>query len=139
MHGSTLSDVPGLTLLIGAGPGSAFVALTIASARGVEAEHFGVAGGLTNMTRQVGGAIGLAVLTAVATSHNHAAAHSLTAVNDGFQAALVVAAAIAAVLLAAVVLPGGKRTAPDPRVAPAAAWRPGNARNSSTSRRKASP
>jgi hypothetical protein len=89
----------------------AFVAVTIAAADGIETEHAGLAGGLINMTQQVGGAVGLAVITAVATSHIHAGVHSPAAIDDGFRAALVLAAAIAgaAVVITAVVLPGRSR------------------------------
>ncbi|MFI0420894.1 MFS transporter [Spongiactinospora sp. 9N601] len=51
------------TMLIGAGLGVAFVELTAASAAGVPAADSGLAGGLMNATRQVGGAVGLSFLT----------------------------------------------------------------------------
>jgi TRAP-type uncharacterized transport system fused permease subunit len=85
----------------------------------VRSDDAGVAGGLINMTQQVGGAIGLALITAVATSQTHGGA-SLTTVNDGFRSALVVAAAIAAagIVVAAVALPGrGPRPLVEPAVA----------------------
>jgi EmrB/QacA subfamily drug resistance transporter len=113
LHGSYVTDILGPSLIIAIGLGLAFVAVTIAAADGVEAEHAGLAGGLINMTQQVGGSIGLAVITAVATSHVHAGVDSAAAVNDGFRAALLLAAAIAAaaVLITAVVLPGRSRRA----------------------------
>ena len=52
IHGGYLTDVLGPSLLIGIGLALAFVALTIASVSGVEAEDSGVAGGLINMTQQ---------------------------------------------------------------------------------------
>jgi MFS family permease len=113
LHGSYVTDILGPSLIIAAGLGLAFVAVTIAAADGVETEHAGLAGGLINMTQQVGGAIGLAVITAVATSHIHTGVHSAAAVNNGFRAALLLAALIAgaAVLITAVVLPGRSRRA----------------------------
>ncbi|MGW0807778.1 MFS transporter [Nonomuraea sp. NPDC002799] len=61
--GTFLSDLLGPSVLIGAGLGAAFVQLTALSAAGVPAADSGLAGGLINATRQIGGAIGLAVLT----------------------------------------------------------------------------
>jgi EmrB/QacA subfamily drug resistance transporter len=52
-------------VLIGAGMGVAFVALTTASLTDVEAEDAGAASGLINVSQQVGGALGLAVLVTV--------------------------------------------------------------------------
>ncbi|WP_406001072.1 MFS transporter [Streptomyces sp. NBC_00829] len=60
--GSFLLDLLGPTLLIGIGLGVAFVRLTAMSAEGVPAADSGLAGGLVNATRQIGGAIGLSFL-----------------------------------------------------------------------------
>ncbi|WP_433256102.1 MFS transporter [Streptosporangium sp. CA-135522] len=51
------------SMLIGAGLGVAFVELTAMSSAGVPVEDSGLAGGLINATRQIGGAIGLSFLT----------------------------------------------------------------------------
>lgn len=56
-------DLLGPTLLIGAGLGVAFVRLTTMSSTGVAAADNGLAGGLVNATRQIGGAVGLSFLT----------------------------------------------------------------------------
>jgi EmrB/QacA subfamily drug resistance transporter len=122
LHGTYLNDILGPSLTLAAGLGLAFVAITTASVSGVEGDHAGVAGGLINMTQQVGGALGLAILTAVAASHTHAAVHSLASINDGFRAALIVAACIAAAsaLLAAVALPAARRRASALMAAPVA-------------------
>jgi EmrB/QacA subfamily drug resistance transporter len=113
LHGNYLTDILGPSLIIAVGLGLAFVAVTIAAADGIKADHAGLAGGLINMTQQVGGAVGLAVITAVATSHIHTGVHSAAAVNSGFRAALVLAAAIAGAgaLITAVALPGRARRA----------------------------
>lgn len=58
---------PGL-ILLGFGMGGTFVAVTIAATSGVPHHESGVASGLLNTSQQVGGAIGLAVLTGIATS-----------------------------------------------------------------------
>ncbi len=52
-------------LLIGAGLGAVFVTLTSSAVAGVAAEEAGVASALLNASQQIGGAVGLAVLTAV--------------------------------------------------------------------------
>ena len=113
LHGSYLADVLGPSLLIAVGLGLGFVALTIASTAGVDGNDAGLAGALINTTQQIGGATGLAVIASVAASYTHTA-HGPAAINDGFQAALIVAAGIAAVgvLIAATVLPGRSRPRP---------------------------
>jgi EmrB/QacA subfamily drug resistance transporter len=58
---------PGLVLL-GIGMGATFVSVTIAATAGVPHHESGLASGLLNTSQQVGGAIGLAILTGVATS-----------------------------------------------------------------------
>ncbi|MFJ7158868.1 MFS transporter [Streptomyces sp. NPDC101118] len=66
--GTFLTDLLGPTLLVGAGLGTAFVRLTTTASTGVPAADSGLAGGLVNATRQIGGAIGLAFLTLLPTS-----------------------------------------------------------------------
>jgi MFS family permease len=116
LHGSYLADVLGPSLLFAVGLGLGFVALSIASTAGVEDNDAGLAGALISATQQIGAAIGLAVVASVVASYTHTA-HGPAAINDGFQAALMVAAGIAAagVLIAATVLPG--RTRPQPATA----------------------
>jgi EmrB/QacA subfamily drug resistance transporter len=82
-------------VLGGAGMGLSFVPVTIASLTGVERSDAGVASGLINTSRQIGGAIGIAAVSAVAASstsnyvHAHsAAATSGLALDHGFQTAL---------------------------------------------------
>ena len=57
--------LPGL-ILMATGMGAAFVAFTSAALAGVPQDHSGVASALLNASQQVGGALGLAVLTAIA-------------------------------------------------------------------------
>ena len=61
--GTFLADLLGPTLLIGAGMGVAFVRITALASAGVPPADSGLAGGLVNATRQLGGAVGLAFLT----------------------------------------------------------------------------
>jgi EmrB/QacA subfamily drug resistance transporter len=111
VRGSYLTSVLGPSMIIGAGLALAFVALTVASSSGVDEDHHGIAGGLINMTQQIGGAVGLAIATAVATSHIRAATTDPVALTNGFRSALLVSAgiAVAAILATVVVLPRSKR------------------------------
>jgi EmrB/QacA subfamily drug resistance transporter len=67
-----LSHVLGPVILIGLGLGMTFVPMTLAATTGVPTNEAGLASGLINTTRQVGGALGLALMATVASS---AAAH----------------------------------------------------------------
>ncbi|MFF2128625.1 MFS transporter [Streptomyces olivochromogenes] len=98
-HGSYLADVLGPSILIGLGLSIAFVQLTALSVEGVARQDAGLAGGLVNTTRQVGGAIGLAVLATLAgTTTAHAAAHQphLEALTAGYRGAFGISAAVLA-------------------------------------------
>ena len=58
---------PGM-ILLGFGMGATFVSVTIAATSGVPSHESGLASGILNTSQQVGGALGLAVLTGIATS-----------------------------------------------------------------------
>ncbi len=92
----------------GLGMGLALVSSTIAATQGVPAGESGLASGLLNMSRLFGGALGLAVLSTIATSvtHGAASARPAQALTDGFGVAFTVGAAItlAGALLAVVLL-----------------------------------
>ncbi|HEX4719741.1 MAG TPA: MFS transporter [Thermoleophilaceae bacterium] len=69
-HGSYVADVlPGL-LFIGLGMGMTFVPITLMATTGVHGDDQGLASGLLNTSQQVGGALGLAVLSTVAFNHS---------------------------------------------------------------------
>jgi MFS family permease len=101
VDGSYVTDLlPGF-LLMSVGLGFSFVPISIAALAGVKASEAGLASGLFNTSQQIGGALGIAVLSAVATSvtDNRVAdgtAQAAAAV-DGFQAAFIGAALIASV------------------------------------------
>ena len=120
-----VSDLLPAFVLGGAGMGLSFVPVTIASLTGVARSDAGVASGLVNTSRQIGGAIGIAAVSAVAATStaSYAGAHagltvtSAVALDHGFQTALyvltgllLVGAAIAVTLVK-----------PAPAAAPAAA------------------
>ena len=132
-HGSYLAGVLGPSILIGLGLSIAFVQLTALSVEGVARQDAGLAGGLVNTSRQVGGAIGLAVLATLAgTTTAHAGAHQphLDALTAGYRtafgisAAVLAAAAVLALLLTrrAATDPSGANPHPSPQ--PAADSRP---------------
>src|SRR6478672_7304143 len=66
--GSFTADILGPSLFAAAGLGFAFVTTTIAAVSGVDENEAGLASGLINTSQQIGGALGLAVLSAVAIS-----------------------------------------------------------------------
>jgi EmrB/QacA subfamily drug resistance transporter len=122
-NGSYFWDVfPGL-VLSGIGLAFAFVPVMIAGLTGVQPADAGVASGLINTNRQVGGAIGLAVVTTIATTAtgNYAHSHALSGVSGpalthGFQVGFY--ALIGLELLGAAI--AGVFVESKPRAAPAA-------------------
>jgi EmrB/QacA subfamily drug resistance transporter len=98
--GSYVGDLlPGF-LVIAIGMGFSFVPVSIAALAGVEAKDAGLASGLINTSQQIGGALGIAVLSSVAVAHTTAASkageRTAEALTSGFHAAFWVGAAIAA-------------------------------------------
>jgi hypothetical protein len=111
--GTFLVDILGPSLLVGLGLALTFVALTIGSVTGVHADRYGLASGLVNTSQQIGGALGLAILTAVADQRTQSVeATGVAAMNAGFQLALLVSAGLAVVafVVAALMTPGRGRT-----------------------------
>jgi MFS family permease len=97
--GSYLGDLlPGF-LLIGLGIGFSFVPISIAALAGVRAAEAGLASGLINTSQQIGGALGIAALSTIATTQTENALASGTllpsALVDGFSAAFLAGALIA--------------------------------------------
>jgi EmrB/QacA subfamily drug resistance transporter len=110
-NGDYAADVLVPGVLVGIGIGFAFVPATISAVAGVAPAEAGLASGLVNTSRLCGGALGLAVLAAIATSHTnsqlHAGAAAHAALTSGFTLAFGIAAAFALVggLVAAFGLP----------------------------------
>jgi sugar phosphate permease len=95
-------------VLVGAGQGLAFAPLTNAGIAGVATEDAGAASGLVNTAHQLGFALGLGILVAVA-AHARADLTGGTAVAARFHLALSgssVLLALALVVAAVVILPG---------------------------------
>jgi EmrB/QacA subfamily drug resistance transporter len=98
--GSYAADLlPGF-LLIGLGIGFAYVPISIAALAGVGASEAGLASGLINTSQQIGGALGIAALSTIATSRTDdkvAAGVALpNALVDGFTLAFLAGVGIAA-------------------------------------------
>jgi EmrB/QacA subfamily drug resistance transporter len=99
--GGFLTDILGPSLLAAIGLGFGFVTSTIAAVSGVEEREQGLASGLINTSQQIGGALGLAVLSTIATSRtDHVMASGTSnlhsALTEGFQSAFLGGAVIAA-------------------------------------------
>ena len=124
--GSYVSDLlPGF-LVIAVGMGFSFVPISIAALAGVKASEAGLASGLINTSQQVGGALGIAALSAIATSTTTdklaSGAAKATALTDGFQAAFTAGAAVGIVgILVALFVVRGRDIATEPATVPAGA------------------
>jgi EmrB/QacA subfamily drug resistance transporter len=92
-------------VLLAIGMGNAFVPLTLTATTNVAAADQGLASGLFNTSQQVGGALGLAVLSTLAADRT-AGATSAAALVDGFHVAFAAGAAMLAlgVVITAAVL-----------------------------------
>ena len=85
-------------MLTALGTGWSLVPATIAAVKGVPAAQNGLASGVVNTSRLVGGTLGLAALTTIATSHTNGllagGTGRLDALTDGYKLAFLVGAAI---------------------------------------------
>jgi EmrB/QacA subfamily drug resistance transporter len=108
--GGYVSDVLFPSLLAALGLGLSFVPVTIGAVTGTKPQEAGLASGLINTSQQVGGALGLAILSAIATSRTDSfgggARPSADALTEGFQTAFLVGAgfALTGAILAALLI-----------------------------------
>jgi EmrB/QacA subfamily drug resistance transporter len=122
--GSYLGDLlPGF-LLVGFGIGFAFVPISIAALAGVQAAEAGLASGLINTSQQIGGALGIAALSTIASSRTDDALAGGTplpsALVDGFTNAFIAGTVIAALgVLASLTLIRRRELEPVPEAEPA--------------------
>ncbi len=98
--------IPGL--LVAAGIAMSIVPSTIAATQGAKEGQAGLASGLVNTSRQVGGGLGLAVLVTLATQHStNLIGHGVQvaqALTDGFRLAYYIGAGLAAAAAALTLL-----------------------------------
>ncbi len=122
-------------LIVSLGMGLSFVPLTLAAVSGVAPNEAGLASALLNTTQQVGGALGLAILSTIAfdtykskltsiasTSHGVVSRQAMNiATTHGYTTAFQVAAfiALAGLLVSAIVIRTPKALVPDTRPVPA--------------------
>jgi MFS family permease len=118
VDGSYVSDIlPGI-LVISLGGGGVFVGVTTAANAGVGEDRAGLAAGLLNSAQQIGTALGLAVLSAVATAHTTSLLSGgrdsvAEAATAGFGRALLGGAVIVlAGTVIALLAPNTRQTAP---------------------------
>jgi MFS family permease len=109
----------------GPGIGLAFVTATVAALADVAEHESGLASGLSNTALQIGGALGVAIVTtvAVSTSNDYLAANEganpLVVVNEGFQSAFLACVVLAGIGVAlALLLLGQPWKAPHERLEP---------------------
>src|SRR5262249_9936725 len=100
VNGSYTADLlPGF-LAIGLGIGFSFVPISIAALAGIQPAEAGLASGLINTSQQIGGALGIAILSTIATTRTTDAlgtgAAPSQALVHGFTGAFTVGAIVAA-------------------------------------------
>jgi predicted MFS family arabinose efflux permease len=123
VHSTYTTNLLGPLIIFGLGMGFMFVPLTMIAVSGVEPAEAGSASGLLNVMQQVGGSLGLAILTtAFATAQRHAAAHGATGdakLAHGISTALQVSVVFGvAALLASFFLITAKASDLDPSAMP---------------------
>jgi len=115
VDGSYVADIlPGL-LIVSIGMGGVFTGLTTAANAGVDQDKAGLAAGLLNTGQQLGAALGLAILSAVATARTTSVLHAgnglAQASTDGYQRALLVGSVIVlAATVVALFAPNSRQT-----------------------------
>jgi predicted MFS family arabinose efflux permease len=118
VHGAYLTDLLPAMILVGLGAGLGFPALMGLAMSGATPSDSGLASGLVNTTVQVGGAIGLAVLSTLAdgrtTSQLAAGASHEAALNSGYHLAYLIGAVLVAVAAAVTVFTLRKPRAASP-------------------------
>jgi EmrB/QacA subfamily drug resistance transporter len=102
VHGSYLADVLPSIIVSSLGMGAVFMPLTLVATTGLADEDQGLASGLFNTSQQIGGALGLAILSTIAASKTHGGGNE--ALVSGFHwafggAALFVAAGLVTMLV----------------------------------------
>jgi MFS family permease len=115
-NGSFVVDVLPASLVAAAGMALAFIPSLQTAISSARPEEGGLASGIVNTSYQVGSALGLAAMTALAAAHGAGELGNVGALTDGYSAAFLGAAGIAVAggLVAAVTLRHPKAPAADP-------------------------
>jgi hypothetical protein len=112
-------------VMMAIGFGAVFVGVTTAANAGVPADKAGLAAGLLSTSQQLGMALGLAVLSAIATARTHSelAAHASRpeALTAGYQRALLICSMLVAVAALIATRIRNTRSAAQPMLAAAEA------------------
>jgi EmrB/QacA subfamily drug resistance transporter len=96
VHGRYLTDVFPALVVGGIGMSCSFVAMTIAGLSGISPADAGVASGLLNTTRQIGGAVGLAAVSTIAVAAGKGyAGGTAAALTHGYRVGFTVLFAVA--------------------------------------------
>ncbi|HSX35845.1 MAG TPA: MFS transporter [Patescibacteria group bacterium] len=113
VHGNYFTHIMPALIIMAAGMGFNFVGITIAATSGVPGKLSGLASGMLNTSQQIGGALGLAILSGAAASatsryfaHNGAAGGPFPGLVHGFHVAYYVAGffALGAALMAGLII-----------------------------------
>jgi EmrB/QacA subfamily drug resistance transporter len=104
VHGSYVSNLLSGLVPLSIGMGLTFVPITLLGTSGVSANDSGVASGLFNSAQQVGGSLGLAILSTLAASHTSSLLHGgassssaqIAARLSGYHVAFIAAAVMLA-------------------------------------------
>jgi EmrB/QacA subfamily drug resistance transporter len=122
LHAQYASDLLPALILLGVGQGLAFLPTVTLAMSGATSENAGLRSGLVNISQQMGGALGVAVLASVSTSRTD---HLLgdggaraTALLAGYHLAYIVAALVVAVAMIAAITLIGSRSAAVPSPTP---------------------
>jgi MFS family permease len=116
-HAGYATHLLPLFALFGAGGGLTLPAVTTLGMAGATESDAGVVSGVFNTAQQVGGSLGVAVLTTLAASRT-GNSHGVQALTDGYHLAWQAATALgaASIVVAAIALRPRPQPAPEPRV-----------------------
>jgi predicted MFS family arabinose efflux permease len=110
VSGTYFGDIFFALLVFGPGIGLAFVTATVAALAGVAEDESGLASGLSNTAFQIGGALGVAIVSTVAVSRSedylaaNEGASPLVVLNEGFQSAFAACLVLAGIGVALALL-----------------------------------